>query len=109
VPRHRKSSRLLTLPPGIRKNGLSGVLKEHELGAPTGELCRKRGISQQTSPTMWPHTFCSPRPTGRILHVEYYAWGNDAVEAVGNLETLGNVRREEFIVTAVESPHGGFL
>ena len=25
-----------------------GVLKEHELGAATGELCRKHGISQQT-------------------------------------------------------------
>jgi putative transposase len=25
-----------------------GVLKEHELGAATGDLCRKHGISQQT-------------------------------------------------------------
>jgi putative transposase len=25
-----------------------GVLKEHELGAKTGDLCRKHGISQQT-------------------------------------------------------------
>ena len=25
-----------------------GVLKEHELGAGTGDLCRKHGISQQT-------------------------------------------------------------
>jgi len=25
-----------------------GVLKEHELGASTGDLCRKHGISQQT-------------------------------------------------------------
>ena len=25
-----------------------GVLKEHELGAPTADLCRKHGISQQT-------------------------------------------------------------
>ena len=25
-----------------------GVLKEHELGSATGELCRKHGISQQT-------------------------------------------------------------
>ena len=25
-----------------------GVLKEHELGAATGDVCRKHGISQQT-------------------------------------------------------------
>jgi putative transposase len=27
---------------------LIGVLKEHELGAKAGDLCRKHGISQQT-------------------------------------------------------------